>query len=171
MELTTCVTSMKLSTFTTVNLLPPAERNMKLLSLFRCVPATLLLLWSTSVSSFQLDLRSSKSLGYGSSTSRTNSVNDDDRTEEGRPTFPPSSFAWHSAPSVDDDANDYASNDPPQKEHQANTRFSKFAPDINLEASDFRAQLRENMKADLERRRNEDPNRGNQISKNYLDNL
>ena len=145
---------------------------MKLLSLFRFVPATLLLLGSTSVSSFQLELRSVKRLGYGSSTSRTNSVNDDDRTEEGRPTFPPSSFAWHSAPSVDDDETNYASsNDSPSKEHQANTRFSKFAPDINLEASDFRAQLRENMKADLERRRNEDPNRGNQISKNYLDNL
>jgi hypothetical protein len=54
---------------------------------------------------------------------------------------------------------------------QANTRFSAFAPDPNLDANDFRLQLRENMKADLERRRNEDPNRGNQIAKNYLDSL
>eukprot|EP01083_Nonionella_stella_P289693 985849_1 len=50
-------------------------------------------------------------------------------------------------------------------------RFSKFAPDANLEADDFRAQLKENMKADLERRRREDPNRGNQPAKSYLDSL
>ena len=54
---------------------------------------------------------------------------------------------------------------------QANTRFSAFAPDQNLEAGDFRAQLKENMKADLERRRKEDPNRGNQPAKSYLDSL
>jgi len=58
-----------------------------------------------------------------------------------------------------------------EEEAQTNTRFSKFAPDLNLDAADFRLQLRENMKADLERRRNEDPNRGNQIAKNYLDSL
>eukprot|EP00978_Attheya_sp_CCMP212_P019606 scaffold55212_cov62-Attheya_sp.AAC.1 len=50
-------------------------------------------------------------------------------------------------------------------------RFSKFAPDANLPTEEFRAQLRENMKADLERRRKEDPNRGNQPAKNYLDNF
>lgn len=50
-------------------------------------------------------------------------------------------------------------------------RWSKFAPDANLPAEQFRAQLKENMKADLERRRREDPNRGNQIAKNYLDSL
>ena len=54
---------------------------------------------------------------------------------------------------------------------QANTRFSKFAPDTNLPTEDFRAQLKENMKADLERRRREDPNRGNQPAKSYLDSL
>ena len=48
-------------------------------------------------------------------------------------------------------------------------RFSKFAPDANaLDANDFRSQLKENMKADLERRRAADPNRGNQPTKNYL---
>ena len=54
---------------------------------------------------------------------------------------------------------------------QANTRFSKFAPPSNLSDQDFRAQLKENMKADLERRRREDPNRGNQPAKSYLDSL
>jgi hypothetical protein len=50
-------------------------------------------------------------------------------------------------------------------------RWSKYAPDANLPTNEFRAQLRENMKADLERRRREDPNRGNQPAKSYLDNL
>jgi hypothetical protein len=50
-------------------------------------------------------------------------------------------------------------------------RFSKYAPDANLPTDEFRAQLRENMKADLERRRREDPKRGNQIAKSYLDSL
>eukprot|EP00584_Thalassiosira_punctigera_P007665 CAMPEP_0172528134 /NCGR_PEP_ID=MMETSP1067-20121228/2621_1 /TAXON_ID=265564 ORGANISM="Thalassiosira punctigera, Strain Tpunct2005C2" /NCGR_SAMPLE_ID=MMETSP1067 /ASSEMBLY_ACC=CAM_ASM_000444 /LENGTH=162 /DNA_ID=CAMNT_0013311997 /DNA_START=65 /DNA_END=553 /DNA_ORIENTATION=+ len=49
------------------------------------------------------------------------------------------------------------------------SRFSKYAPDANtLDATDFRSQLMENMKADLERRRVEDPNRGNQPTRNYL---
>jgi hypothetical protein len=51
------------------------------------------------------------------------------------------------------------------------TRFSKYAPDTSLSSEDFRAQLKENMKADLERRRREDPNRGNQPAKSYLDSL
>mmetsp|Transcript_2116 Transcript_2116/g.4747 ORF Transcript_2116/g.4747 Transcript_2116/m.4747 type:complete len:150 (+) Transcript_2116:137-586(+) len=51
------------------------------------------------------------------------------------------------------------------------SRFSKFAPDGNLETQDFRSQLKENMKADLERRRQEDPNRGNQPTRNYLNGL
>ncbi|KAL7525978.1 hypothetical protein ACHAXR_001248 [Thalassiosira sp. AJA248-18] len=52
------------------------------------------------------------------------------------------------------------------------SRFSKYAPDANtLDATDFRSQLRENMKADLERRRAEDPNRGNQPAKHYLEGL
>jgi hypothetical protein len=50
-------------------------------------------------------------------------------------------------------------------------RFSKYAPDASLDTADFRTQLKENMKADLERRRREDPNRGNQPAKTYLDNL
>mmetsp|Transcript_18457 Transcript_18457/g.52958 ORF Transcript_18457/g.52958 Transcript_18457/m.52958 type:complete len:153 (+) Transcript_18457:70-528(+) len=50
-------------------------------------------------------------------------------------------------------------------------RFSKYAPDASLDTTDFREQLKENMKADLERRRREDPNRGNQPAKTYLDNL
>jgi hypothetical protein len=51
-------------------------------------------------------------------------------------------------------------------------RFSKFAPDANeLDADDFRSQLKENMKADLERRRAADPTRGNQITRNYLEGL
>ena len=50
-------------------------------------------------------------------------------------------------------------------------RFSKFAPDANLPTEEFRRQLRENMKADLEERRRNDPNRGNQPAKNYLDGL
>jgi hypothetical protein len=50
-------------------------------------------------------------------------------------------------------------------------RFSKFAPDANLPADEFRAQLKENMKRDLEERRRNDPNRGNQPAKSYLDSL
>ena len=50
-------------------------------------------------------------------------------------------------------------------------RFSKYAPDASLDTADFRTQLKENMKADLERRRREDPNRGNQPAKTYLENL
>ena len=50
-------------------------------------------------------------------------------------------------------------------------RFSKYAPDASLDTAEFREQLKENMKADLERRRREDPNRGNQPAKTYLDNL
>ena len=50
-------------------------------------------------------------------------------------------------------------------------RFSKYAPDASLSTPEFRDQLKENMKADLERRRRDDPNRGNQPAKTYLDNL
>mmetsp|Transcript_10495 Transcript_10495/g.14819 ORF Transcript_10495/g.14819 Transcript_10495/m.14819 type:complete len:144 (+) Transcript_10495:34-465(+) len=50
-------------------------------------------------------------------------------------------------------------------------RFHKLAPDANLPTDEFRIQLRENMKADLEERRKNDPNRGNQPAKNYLDSL
>ena len=50
-------------------------------------------------------------------------------------------------------------------------RWSKFAPDTELPMDEFKAQLKENMKADLERRRRESPNRGNQPAKSYLDSL
>jgi hypothetical protein len=50
-------------------------------------------------------------------------------------------------------------------------RFSKFAPDADLPPDEFRRQLKENMKADLERRRQNDPTRGNQPAKSYLDSL
>lgn len=57
-------------------------------------------------------------------------------------------------------------------EGQAHTRFSKFAPSQDLPADEFRSQLHENMKAEVERRRKEDPNnRGSQAAKSYLDNL
>ena len=60
-----------------------------------------------------------------------------------------------------------------EQTHQANTRFSKFAPEDseNLSPEDFRARLKENMKADLEERRRNDPKRGNQPAKSYLDSL
>mmetsp|Transcript_3836 Transcript_3836/g.10905 ORF Transcript_3836/g.10905 Transcript_3836/m.10905 type:complete len:144 (+) Transcript_3836:303-734(+) len=89
------------------------------------------------------------------------------------PSFP-SSFGWHDpAPASADSkaAEGQAGDGEEEPTGQANTRFSVFAPDPNLEADDFRSQLRANMKADLERRRKEDPNRGNQIAKNYLDSL
>ena len=50
-------------------------------------------------------------------------------------------------------------------------RWSKFAPDTSLPAEEFRNELKENMKRDLERRRAADPNRGNQPAKSYLDSL
>ena len=50
-------------------------------------------------------------------------------------------------------------------------KFSIFAPDADLSKEDFVSELKENMKRDLERRRSEDPNRGNQPAKHYLDSL
>lgn len=50
-------------------------------------------------------------------------------------------------------------------------RFSQFAPSTELPTEDFRAQLKENMKADLEKRRQKNPNRGNQPARSYLDSL
>jgi len=50
-------------------------------------------------------------------------------------------------------------------------RWSKYAPDASLPTEEFRNQLKENMKNDLERRRAESPNRGNQPAKCYLDSL
>lgn len=87
----------------------------------------------------------------------------------GGPTFPSPLVSQDSDVPPLDDSNSIT--DTTASEGQANTRFSKFAPDLDLDAEEFRLQLRENMKADLERRRNEDPNRGNQIAKSYLDSL
>eukprot|EP00557_Chaetoceros_sp_GSL56_P004961 CAMPEP_0176494464 /NCGR_PEP_ID=MMETSP0200_2-20121128/10116_1 /TAXON_ID=947934 /ORGANISM="Chaetoceros sp., Strain GSL56" /LENGTH=148 /DNA_ID=CAMNT_0017892235 /DNA_START=47 /DNA_END=493 /DNA_ORIENTATION=+ len=50
-------------------------------------------------------------------------------------------------------------------------RWSKYAPDASLPTEEFRHQLKENMKNDLERRRAQSPNRGNQPAKSYLDSL
>eukprot|EP00978_Attheya_sp_CCMP212_P035011 scaffold150142_cov42-Attheya_sp.AAC.1 len=72
--------------------------------------------------------------------------------------------------SSEDSNNDKNADDVDNSSSLKVNRFSKFAPDANLPTEEFRAQLRENMKADLERRRKEDPNRGNQPAKNYLDN-
>mmetsp|Transcript_55520 Transcript_55520/g.62847 ORF Transcript_55520/g.62847 Transcript_55520/m.62847 type:complete len:180 (+) Transcript_55520:129-668(+) len=62
-----------------------------------------------------------------------------------------------------------------EREGQATTRYSKYAPSGDaaaaLDSSEFRQQLRENMTADLERRRNEDPTRGNRITEKYLESL
>lgn len=79
------------------------------------------------------------------------------------PTFPPSNNVNENPGKSEGE-----SDEPPG---QANTRFSKFAPDPSLSDNDFRATLKENMKADLERRRRDDPNRGNQPAKTYLDSL
>ena len=64
-----------------------------------------------------------------------------------------------------------ASNSDSDEETLKGNRFSKYAPDTSLSKEEFREQLKENMKRDLERRRAADPNRGNQPAKNYLDNL
>lgn len=50
-------------------------------------------------------------------------------------------------------------------------RWSKHAPDANLPTDEFKNQLKENMKGDLESRRASLPNRGNQPAKHYLDSL
>lgn len=64
-----------------------------------------------------------------------------------------------------------ASSSDSDEETLRGNRFSKYAPDTSLPKEEFREQLKENMKRDLERRRAADPNRGNQPAKNYLDNL
>lgn len=50
-------------------------------------------------------------------------------------------------------------------------RWSKHAPDAKLPTEDFRNQLKQNMKGELESRRASLPNRGNQPAKHYLDSL
>jgi hypothetical protein len=90
-------------------------------------------------------------------------------TRDPNPVFPPSMTAsFSSVEQQQQQAQDDGVGDLPG---QSNTRFSKFAPDPNLSSDDFRKQLKENMKADLERRRKQDPNRGNQPAKSYLDSL
>jgi hypothetical protein len=51
------------------------------------------------------------------------------------------------------------------------SRFSRYAPDASLPPEQFREQLKENMKANREERRRNNPNRGNQPAKSYLDGL
>jgi hypothetical protein len=52
-------------------------------------------------------------------------------------------------------------------------KFHPLAPDANLASTpaEYKAQFKAKFKADLERRRREDPNRGNQPAKSYLDSL
>lgn len=76
-----------------------------------------------------------------------------------------------SYPSNNDIISSHDDDDQNEPIGQANTRFSAFAPATDLSTDDFRAQLKANMMADLERRRREDPNRGNQPAKSYLDSL
>jgi hypothetical protein len=81
------------------------------------------------------------------------------------------------SPALRSEPNESAASPPPSPQpvelsEKKASRFSKFAPDANeLDAEEFRAQLKENMKADLEKRRATDPSRGNQPTKSYLDNL
>jgi hypothetical protein len=130
----------------------------------RCVQGFLLLL-----------LRACPSCSFQHLTALKSSYSDNNfgegSNDAGRPTFPSSYNPQQPPLQPPTPSQDESAPQQQEQEGQANTRFSVFAPDPNLEASDFRSQLRENMKADLERRRNEDPNRGNQIAKNYLDSL
>jgi len=173
----------------------------------------LLLLWSSSISSFQefqlhrlqkqnnVVLKSSFS-GSNRNNNNNNNNNSNNINNKAGPTFP-SSFTpqqpakpLSSPQNQSSDRKENDKNNTPAEikngteiealesddhssgllrvvEGQTSVRFSKYAPTdcLELDATEFRLQLRENMKADLERRRNEDPNRGNQISKNYLDSL
>jgi len=92
---------------------------------------------------------------------------------EGRPQFPTSASSssgmGYPQPGMTQTSNSNAGND--DEEKQKANRFSKFAPSAELDDEDFRKQLKENMKADLERRRRADPRRGNQPAKSYLDSL
>ena len=93
------------------------------------------------------------------------------------PVTPPilSSSSWQHSSSSSSNEVDQSSGkqQQQQREGQANTRFSKFAPEDSedLSPNEFRAKLKENMKADLEERRRKDPTRGNQPAKSYLDSL
>jgi len=62
-------------------------------------------------------------------------------------------------------------NDEAEEESLKANRWSVYAPDAELPDVEFKSQLKENMKRDLERRRAETPNRGNQPAKHYLDSL
>eukprot|EP00531_Pseudo-nitzschia_arenysensis_P003275 CAMPEP_0116139710 /NCGR_PEP_ID=MMETSP0329-20121206/13456_1 /TAXON_ID=697910 /ORGANISM="Pseudo-nitzschia arenysensis, Strain B593" /LENGTH=120 /DNA_ID=CAMNT_0003634769 /DNA_START=86 /DNA_END=448 /DNA_ORIENTATION=- len=118
---------------------------------YRLCVSGVLLLWTSSVSSFQEFHR--RQLQRPTVALKSSNDGNDG------PVFP--SYTPPPEPEPE----------PEEPKGQANTRFSAFAPDPNLGDNEFRSQLMENMKADLERRRNEDPNRGNQIAKNYLDSL
>mmetsp|Transcript_2051 Transcript_2051/g.4842 ORF Transcript_2051/g.4842 Transcript_2051/m.4842 type:complete len:122 (-) Transcript_2051:226-591(-) len=121
-----------------------------MMSYCRCVSG-ILLLWSSSVSSFQ-EFHRFRRPGFA--------LKESSNDGNGGPVFPSYTPPPQPPPPEQDES-----------KGQANTRFSAFAPDPTLDDDEFRLQLRENMKADLERRRNEDPNRGNQIARNYLDSL
>jgi hypothetical protein len=64
-----------------------------------------------------------------------------------------------------------ADQDPDQSPGLKGSRFSRYAPDASLPPELFREKLKENMKANLEERRRNNPNRGNQPAKSYLDSL
>jgi hypothetical protein len=61
--------------------------------------------------------------------------------------------------------------EPDQVSGLKGNRFSRYAPDADLPPDEFRQQLKENMKANLEERRRNNPNWGNQPAKSYLDSL
>ena len=75
--------------------------------------------------------------------------------------------------SDDTSANDQIDDDrdPDQSHELQGNRFSRYAPDASLPPDEFRQQLKDNMKANLEERRRNNPNRGNQPAKSYLDSL
>jgi hypothetical protein len=89
-----------------------------------------------------------------------------------------SSASWNTSNERKDTLDDVIVNDPSedsQDPDQASglkgNRFSRYAPDADVPPDEFRQQLRENMKANLEERRRNNPNRGNQPAKSYLDSL
>mmetsp|Transcript_26863 Transcript_26863/g.37861 ORF Transcript_26863/g.37861 Transcript_26863/m.37861 type:complete len:133 (-) Transcript_26863:58-456(-) len=97
-------------------------------------------------------------------------VNSSNVALKSTPEFPSSPFN-HDPTANTGDNSDAAGNNDDDESTLKGSRFHKLAPDANLSTDEFRSQLRENMKADLEKRRREDPNRGNQPAKSYLDNL
>jgi hypothetical protein len=89
-----------------------------------------------------------------------------------------SSASWNTSNERKDSSDDVSVNDPSDDSQDSDqesglrgNRFSRYAPDANLPPDEFRLQLKENMKANLEERRRNNPNRGNQPAKSYLDSL